>query len=89
MEGKWKLIHYHEDGRDELYDLNKDIGEQNDLIEAEARRAQKEAKSNIYKPKPKKRGLKNNMPIFWKLITNLIKTGGEVQRIERPHLKET
>jgi arylsulfatase A-like enzyme len=40
MEGKWKLIHYHEDGRDELYDLKKDIGEQNDLIEAEAKRAQ-------------------------------------------------
>ena len=41
MEGKWKLIHYHEDGRDELYDLNKDIGEQNDLIESEKERAQK------------------------------------------------
>ena len=40
MEGKWKLIHYHEDGRDELYDLNKDIGEKNDLIESEAKRAQ-------------------------------------------------
>ena len=41
MEGKWKLIHYHEDGRDELYDLNEDIGEQNDLIEAESKRVQK------------------------------------------------
>ena len=32
MEGDWKLIHYHEDGRDELYHLGKDIGEQNNLI---------------------------------------------------------
>jgi arylsulfatase A-like enzyme len=31
MQGNWKLIHYHEDGRDELYDLGNDIGEQNDL----------------------------------------------------------
>lgn len=29
--GDWKLIHYDEDGRDELYQLSKDIGEQNDL----------------------------------------------------------
>ena len=27
----WKLIHYYEDGRDELYQLSKDVGEQNDL----------------------------------------------------------
>jgi len=27
----WKLIHYYEDGHDELYDLNTDIGEQRDL----------------------------------------------------------
>ena len=29
MEGDWKLIYYHEDGRDELYHLGNDIGEQN------------------------------------------------------------
>jgi arylsulfatase A-like enzyme len=29
--GDWKLIHYWEDGRDELYNLAEDIGEQNDL----------------------------------------------------------
>lgn len=29
--GQWKLIHYYEDGRNELYDLNADIGEQSDL----------------------------------------------------------
>jgi len=29
--GKWKLIHYHEDGRDELYQLTNDRGEQVDL----------------------------------------------------------
>ncbi|MEO8271104.1 MAG: sulfatase, partial [Aureliella sp.] len=27
----WKLIHYYEDGRDELYNLDEDLGEQNDL----------------------------------------------------------
>ncbi len=31
MQGDWKLIHYHEDGRDELYDLGNDLGEQSDL----------------------------------------------------------
>ncbi|MEZ6138255.1 MAG: sulfatase [Pirellulaceae bacterium] len=30
-DGNWKLIHYYEDGRDELYDLSVDIGEQHDL----------------------------------------------------------
>ncbi|MFY9254083.1 MAG: sulfatase [Fuerstiella sp.] len=29
--GDWKLIHYWEDGHDELYDIVADIGEQNDL----------------------------------------------------------
>ena len=39
MEGDWKLIHYHEDGRDELYHLGNDIGEQNDIAEKESKRA--------------------------------------------------
>lgn len=39
MESDWKLIHYHEDGRDELYHLGNDIGEQNDLIAKENKRA--------------------------------------------------
>jgi arylsulfatase A-like enzyme len=30
--GPWKLIHYHEDGHDELYDLEGDSGEQNDVL---------------------------------------------------------
>ncbi len=30
--GDWKLIHYWEDGRDELYDLRSDPGEQTDVI---------------------------------------------------------
>jgi arylsulfatase A-like enzyme len=34
--GNWKLIHYYEDGRDELYNLSKDIGETNDLAEINA-----------------------------------------------------
>jgi hypothetical protein len=32
--GNFKLIHYHEDGRDELYDLTKDIGEGADLAQS-------------------------------------------------------
>ncbi len=31
----WKLIHYHEDGRDELYHLTADTGEQRDLAATE------------------------------------------------------
>ncbi|GGG51238.1 sulfatase [Croceivirga lutea] len=32
--GKWKLIHYHEDGRDALYNLKTDVGEATDVSEA-------------------------------------------------------
>ena len=38
-EDDWKLIHYHEDGRDELYHITRDIGEQKDLASAESARA--------------------------------------------------
>jgi len=37
-ENNWKLIHYHEDGRDELYHLGKDEVEQRDLAAAEPKR---------------------------------------------------
>ena len=37
--GSWKLIHYYEDGRDELYDLAGDPGERDDLAAAERGRA--------------------------------------------------
>ena len=37
--GNWKLIHYFEDGRDELYEVAGDIGEQNDLTESQPERA--------------------------------------------------
>ena len=33
--GDWKLIRYYEDGREELYRLSKDVGEQNDLARTE------------------------------------------------------
>ena len=33
--GDWKLIHYYEDGRDELYNIVKDPGEQTDLAAVE------------------------------------------------------
>ena len=35
----WKLIYYHEDGRDELYHLAKDSAEQHDLAKREPRKA--------------------------------------------------
>lgn len=35
----WKLIHYHEDGRDELYHLAADPGEQKNLVHSEPGRA--------------------------------------------------
>jgi len=31
IDGDWKLIHYYEDGRDELYNIADDVGEQSDL----------------------------------------------------------
>ena len=37
--GDWKLIHYWEDGRNELYNLAADIGEQHDLAPTETKRA--------------------------------------------------
>jgi arylsulfatase A-like enzyme len=37
--GEWKLIHYFEDGRNELYNIDSDIGEQHDLAAAEPNRA--------------------------------------------------
>lgn len=37
-DGDWKLIHYWEDGRNELYQLSSDIGERNDLAEKEPER---------------------------------------------------
>ena len=36
--GDWKLIHYYEDGRDELYQLSADIGEERDVLSAHAER---------------------------------------------------
>jgi arylsulfatase A-like enzyme len=36
-DGDWKLIHYYEDGRDELYDLSQDEGEQRDLASSNSK----------------------------------------------------
>ncbi|MEL6895203.1 MAG: sulfatase [Planctomycetota bacterium] len=38
--GPWKLIHYWEDGRDELYNIVEDIGEQRDLAKSDPARAE-------------------------------------------------
>jgi len=35
-DGDWKLIHYYEDGRNELYNLKEDLSETKDLAKAEA-----------------------------------------------------
>lgn len=34
-DGRWKLLHFYEDGHDELYDLATDISEQTDLAESQ------------------------------------------------------
>ncbi len=39
IEGDWKLIHYHEDGRDELYDLAADPSEKDDVAAQHSARA--------------------------------------------------
>jgi arylsulfatase A-like enzyme len=36
--GDWKLIHYFEDGHNELYNIGLDVGEQNDMAAAEPNR---------------------------------------------------
>jgi arylsulfatase A-like enzyme len=40
-DGDWKLIHYYEDGRDELYNLANDVSEQSDIAAANADRVAK------------------------------------------------
>jgi arylsulfatase A-like enzyme len=48
-EDNWKLIHYHEDARDELYHLGKDEVEQKDLAASEPKRTKvMRAKLNIW-----------------------------------------
>jgi arylsulfatase A-like enzyme len=37
--GNWKLIHYHEEGHDELYDLAADPGERNNVLPANQQKA--------------------------------------------------
>ncbi|TWU63165.1 sulfatase [Crateriforma conspicua] len=39
-DGDYKLIHYYEDGRNELYDLSKDPAEQNDIADQHPQRVQ-------------------------------------------------
>ncbi|MBD3268356.1 sulfatase-like hydrolase/transferase [bacterium] len=39
MEDGWKLIYYHEDGHYELYNIEKDVGEQNNILNAHPQRA--------------------------------------------------
>ncbi len=88
MEGDWKLIHYHEDGRDELYHLGNDIGEQNDLMAVEKKRAQqmrkkldawlKQTGAKFPKPDPKFDSAKRDAR--WKNIESSGK-----QRLEKQH----
>ena len=88
MEGDWKLIHYHEDGHDELYNLGNDIGEQNDVIAKESKRARimrkklddwlKQTKAKFPIPDPKFD--KDKREARWKNI----KISGK-QRLEKQH----
>ncbi|MCA9130023.1 MAG: sulfatase [Planctomycetales bacterium] len=39
LQHDWKLIHYHEDGRDELYNLDQDPAEQHDVLSQQTERA--------------------------------------------------
>ena len=88
MEGDWKLIHYHEDGRDELYHLGNDIGEQNDLIAKEKKRGQqmrnkldawlKQTRAKFPKPDSKFDSVKRESR--WKNIESSGK-----QRLEKQH----
>jgi hypothetical protein len=88
MEGDWKLIHYHEDGRDELYHLGNDIGEQNDLFAKEKKHAQqmhkqllawlKQTNAQFPKPDPKFDSAKREAR--WKNIESSGK-----QRLEKQH----
>jgi arylsulfatase A-like enzyme len=88
MEGDWKLIHYHEDGRDELYHLSNDIGEQNNLMAKEKIRAQqmrkkldawlKQTNAKFPKPDPKFDSAKREAR--WKNI----ETSGK-ERLEKQH----
>ena len=60
--GDWKLIHYYEDGRDELYNLAADIGEQTDVaaehpaiaaaLRAKIDRLLKETGARLPRPNP-------------------------------------
>lgn len=43
-EGDWKLIYWHKDGKKELYNVVKDIGENNDLAQSETGRVDKLSK---------------------------------------------
>ena len=85
MEGDWKLIHYHEDKRNELYNLANDIGEQNDLIAKENNRAQqmrkklntwiKQTNAQFPKPDPQFDSVKRDAR--WKNIKSSGKQGLE------------
>jgi hypothetical protein len=62
LRGDWKLIHYWEDGRDELYNLKTDPGEKSDVLTDNAEVAKtlrkaldawlSETKARIPKPDP-------------------------------------
>ena len=51
----WKLIHYHEDGRDELYHLANDPNETTDLAKRETKRAKQLRKNSTHGPRKPRR----------------------------------
>ena len=88
MEGDWKLIHYHEDGRDELYNLGNDVAEQNDLIAKNKKRGKQMRKkldgwlkqTNAKFPKPDPKFDTAKREARWKNIESSGK-----QRLEKQH----
>jgi len=78
--GDWKLIHYWEDGRDELYNVSQDIHEDNDLAHVQPERAQemskellgflKETGANFPKPDPSHDEQKEQATILRSKVNN-------------------
>ena len=69
--GDWKLLYYHDNGRFELFNVIKDIGEQHNLIDSHPQKAKELAavlsdylkKVNAQMPVHKKTGKKVALPI--------------------------
>lgn len=88
LQDEWKLIHYHEDGHDELYNLNDDEEEQHDIAKSQPEKAKamrttldkwlKETNARFPQPDPQFDATKR--AARWENL----KTAGK-QRLEKQH----